>query len=280
MFRTTACSLVLAVACAAPAFAEDTAAQAGQDQAASSAAAQASQQQQSDASAQQSSQTDAAAAGEAQLAGARDQADQAMQDPTKMFVMETYNMNLFEIQAGQLAAQRAQDDQVKQFARTMVQDHTKANQQLKQVAQSANVQISEQLDPVHQAKLQKLQKLPASEFGRKYINSQVAGHMMSVLEFQHQSQQGKNDQVKQFATQMLPDLQKHLQHATQLAGQMAGGAGQARTASERQSDDAAATSGDTSSGATGTSGAAGQNASESGGPGQANDASSRDKAQQ
>jgi len=282
MFRKTAYSLVLAVACATPAFAED-------QSAAAQAQQQAAQAQQQAGQAAQAAQDKAAAAGsaiadDAQTAGAR---DQAMQDPTKMFVMDTYSENLLEVQLGQLAAQKAQDDQVKQFARMMVQDHTKANQQLKQVAQSANIQISEQLDPVHQAKLQKMQKLPASEFGRKYVNSQAAAHMMTVLEFQYQSQNAQNDQVKQFATQMLPDLQKHLQHATKLAGQMAGGA-QARTASERQSDAGAAgatpagadnaasggtsgTSGSSAGQSSGTSGQSGQNAREAGGPGQAND---------
>src|SRR5918993_816380 len=111
MFRTIAASTAsLALICSTAAFAEDTAQKSG------------------------------AAAGQ----------DQQQQHPTQMFVMDTYSSNLFEIQAGQLAAQGAQDDQIKQFARQMVQDHTQANQQLKQAAQSKQIQVQEQLDPVHQ----------------------------------------------------------------------------------------------------------------------------------
>jgi putative membrane protein len=174
----------------------------------------------------------------AQLAAARED-EAAMQDPTQWFIKEAYNANLFEIQAGQLAAQRVQDDKIKQFARMMVEDHTKANQQLKQLAQSSQFQVREQLDPIHQMKLQKMQKIPASEFGRKYVNGQVAGHWMSVLEYRYQAKNAQNAQVKQYASQTLPNLEKHLQHVQQLAEQQAGGAGEARTASERQPADAA-----------------------------------------
>jgi putative membrane protein len=234
MFRTIAATLSLALIFSSAAWAQDPAQQ-------SDAAAQDQQQQdQQQQQQQRESQAGAAAAAEAQPAAATDAEaeaaagrDQGQQDPTQMFVKETYSSNLFEIQAGQLAAQRAQDDQIKQFARMMVEDHTKANQQLKQAAQSKQIQVQEQLDPVHQAKLQKLQKLPAQEFGRKYINGQVAGHMVNVLEFQYQSQNLQDPQLKQWATQTLPKLEEHLKHATQIASKQAGG--QARTAGERES---------------------------------------------
>jgi len=168
--------------------------------------------------------------------------------------------NIFEIQAGQLAAKRVQDDQIKQFAQQMVKDHQQAQEQLKQVAQAAGVQLHDGLDTLHQAKLQKLQQCPTSEFQRKYINTQAAGHIANVLEFRYQSQNAQNEQVKQLASQMLPKLEEHLKHATDLANQQAGGAGgEARTASERQRGDAA-TSGTRSGSDTGTGATSGTDA--------------------
>ena len=267
MFRTIAATTAsLALICSTAALAEDTAQKSG------AAAGQDQQQSQSDTAAQDPSnqQSDAAAASaDAQPAAASDtdaQAaagrDQAQQDPTQMFVKDTYSSNLFEIRAGQLAAQKAQDDQIKQFARQMVQDHTQANQQLKQAAQSKQIQVQEQLDPVHQAKLQKLQKCSPQEFGRKYINGQVAGHMMNVLEFRYQSENLQDPQLKQWAAQTLPKLEEHLKHATEIATKQAGG--QARTAGERQSGDATSgqepgqRSGQTGTGASDQSGTSGQ----------------------
>jgi len=206
----------------------------------------------------------------AQTAGARDAAadEKEETDPARAFVKEAYIANLFEVQLGQIAAQRVQDDQIKQFARTMVQDHQQANQQLKQIAQGIGLQTNEQLDRVHQAKLAKLQKCQSADFDRKYINCQAAGHMANVLEFRYQAKSAQNDQVKQYAAQTLPKLEQHLKHATELANKQAGG-DEARTASERQSSDAAGTGrtgstgrgisgGDSSSGTSGTSGTSGK----------------------
>lgn len=166
---------------------------------------------------------------------AADREDAAPKDPTQAFLQDVCIDNLFEIQAGQIAVQKAQDDQVKQFAEMLIKDHTQANQKLKQIAQSANVQLEEKLDPIHQMKLQKMQKCPASEFTRKFVFEQTAGHTKDVLEFQYQSQNAQNPQVKQFATQILPKLQQHLKHANDLAMQQVGGAlgGDARPAGSR-----------------------------------------------
>jgi len=203
----------------------------------------------------------AAATDGAQTAGARAGAADAKEetDPTRAFIKEAYIANLFEVQLGQLAAQRLQDDQIKQFARTMVQDHQQANQQLKQIAQAAGAQVSEQLDQVHQAKLAKLQKCQSADFDRKYINCQAAGHMANVLEFRYQSKNAQNDQVKQYAAQTLPKLEQHLKHASDLANKQAGG-DEAQTASERQSRDASSSSPDRSTSGTGRTGSTGRGA--------------------
>src|SRR5687768_13216606 len=249
MYRIIPCTLSLAlVAFCAVALAEDQ--------------AQPRAQQPQDSQQDQAADRDARAADElAQPAAARGRAAQGEageKDPAAAFANETWSHNQFEVQLGQLAAQRAQDDQIKQFARMMVADHTKANQQLKQIAQSGNIQISEKLDPVHQAKLEKFQQCQGPEFERKYINSQAAGHMMSVLEFRWQSQNQQNEQLKQYAAQTLPKLEQHFAKAGELANQQAGG-GEARPAAAREagSSDAAAQPGQSREGRTGRD-AAGQ----------------------
>jgi len=223
---------VLSLALIAPAaLAEDQAQQSQQDQAQSEAAAAAAAQDQAGAS------QDAAAAGDAEAQAAAGKQSGQKQDPTQMFIKDMYSHNLYEVQLSQLAQKHAQDDQIKQLAQMLIKDHQQANQQLKQLAQSAQVQVQEQLDPVHQAKLQKFQQLPQTEFSRKYANDQVAGHMVAVLELTYQSKQAQNEQVKQFATKMLPKMQQHLKMATQIATTQAGGAGasgEAQPASERQ----------------------------------------------
>ena len=256
MIRPIATTLSLALFCTSAAWAEDRAqsgAAAGQDQSSSSAAAGAQSDKASDTAAKGAGASDAAAPAQDQAQAAAGREAGGEQDPTKAFVKDLYSANQFEVQLGQLAAQKAQDDQIKQFARMMVQDHQKANQQLKQIAQSAQVQVQDQLDPVHQAKLQKFQQIPASQWDRKYINSQAAAHMMSVLELRYESQNAQDPAVKQFAAQQLPGMEKHLKMATDIATKQAGG--EARTAGERESGTGRDAAGETGTGTSGERGA-------------------------
>ena len=133
------------------------------------------------------------------------------------FAREVAQDNLFEIQASQLAEQRAQSQDVKQFAQKLVQDHQQATQKLQQIAQSKGIDLPKELDEVHQAKLQKMQKLQGKHFEKHFVYGQVAGHVMDVLMFRDASQELKDNELKQFAAQTLPTLQQHLQMAERLA---------------------------------------------------------------
>jgi putative membrane protein len=94
----------------------------------------------------------------------------------QQFVEKASIVNMAEIQLGQLAVERAQDPQVKQFAQTMIDDHTKAQEQLKTVAGSQNIPIPGALDGKHQKLHDKLAKLQGAEFDRAYMDAMVDGH--------------------------------------------------------------------------------------------------------
>jgi putative membrane protein len=144
--------------------------------------------------------------------------DQADQNMDQHFAREAAQTSLFEIQVAQLAEQRAQSQDVKQFAQTIVQDHQQANQKLQQIAQSKGIDIPKELDEIHQAKLQKMQKLQGKHFEKQFVYGMLAGHVIAVLEFRDASQDLQDKDLKQFAAQTLPKLQQHLQTAQRLAG--------------------------------------------------------------
>jgi hypothetical protein len=64
--------------------------------------------------------------------------------------------------------------------------------------------------------LQQLQGASGPDFDRRYVQLQLAAHQDSVLLFEKYGQNGDNPQLKQFAQQMLPDLQAHLQQVQQI----------------------------------------------------------------
>jgi len=159
--------------------------------------------------------------------GARDAADSSArnENPDQAFIKDAISDNLLEVQLGQIAQDKATDDQVKAFASQMVKDHTQALTRLRTIAKSANVEVQDQLKPVHQAKLSEMQKLPADAFTRKYAIGQYGHHVMDVLEFSYQSQNAQRPEVKQFASETLPKLRQHQEHAQQIAMTAAGAGG-------------------------------------------------------
>jgi putative membrane protein len=151
----------------------------------------------------------------ARVAGARDQANAGSKD--QKCAMKIADANQFEIQAGQLAQQKAQSDEIKQFAKMMVDDHTQALQQLQQIAQQKGWQFSQQLMPVHRAMLDELNKLEGQEFEKAYLYGQVAGHTKVALGLRDAKSELQDQELRQYAATILPKVQQHLQHAQQLA---------------------------------------------------------------
>ena len=93
------------------------------------------------------------------------------------FLKKAAIANLAEIELGRLASQKAQNPEVKQFAQMMVDGHTKALDELKQLAQrSAGAQLPTALDEKHQELQQRLSGLSGEEFDREYMEAMVDAH--------------------------------------------------------------------------------------------------------
>jgi putative membrane protein len=135
----------------------------------------------------------------------------------KTFVMKAAQGGMAEVELGQLATQNAKSDEVKQFGQRMVDDHTKANDQLKQVAQQKGVAIPTELSAKDKADKARLSKLNGEQFDRAYMQHMVMDHKKDVAEFQKESTSGKDNDVKNFASQTLPTLQDHLKQAQQVS---------------------------------------------------------------
>ena len=143
----------------------------------------------------------------ADVAAAQDKASQK-------FIKEAIEGNLSEIQVGQLAQQKGQNDDVKAFGRMLQQDHSDANQKATQVAGQLNVTPPSEPGKQDKAVYDRLAKLPAGRFDHQFARAMVADHKKDIRAFEKQAK--KNDAAGQFATQALPILRKHLETAVAL----------------------------------------------------------------
>ena len=135
----------------------------------------------------------------------------------RQFIQKAAMGGMAEVELGKLAQEKASSDEVKKFGEHMVEDHGKANEELKSIASTEGVQVSTELDKKHKATMQKLEKLSGAEFDREYMKQMVTDHKKTVADFKKQADSGKDAELKAFAAKTLPTLQEHLKMAQSLS---------------------------------------------------------------
>lgn len=131
------------------------------------------------------------------------------------FIQHAAGGGMAEVQLGNLAQERASSDDVKSFAKRMVDDHTKVNEELEKVAQKKHVTLSKEIDAKHKALYDRLAKLSGKEFDRAYMDAMLADHREDVAAFRRETKSSDAD-VRDFATRSLPTLEQHLASAQQI----------------------------------------------------------------
>jgi putative membrane protein len=122
-----------------------------------------------------------------------------------------------EVEMGQLAEQNGGSQNVKDFGKRMVDDHSKANDQLKQLASQKGVTLPTGLDAKDQATKDRLSKLQGAAFDKAYMKDMVMDHKQDVAEFKKESMSAHDSDLKSWAGQTLPTLESHLQQAEKIA---------------------------------------------------------------
>jgi putative membrane protein len=132
------------------------------------------------------------------------------------FVSQAGIAGLYEVRAAEVAREKAQDAKLREFADQMVNDHQKANQELRELAKLKDWTVPAALDPEHQQMVDRLGGLEGAEFDREYARQQLQAHEQAVALFEEQSEAGTDSQLKAWASGKLPTLRNHLGHARQL----------------------------------------------------------------
>lgn len=129
------------------------------------------------------------------------------------FAVEAADGGMLEVELGTLAITKAASPEVKQFAQKIVDEHTKANNELKALAQKKNITLPTTLGNEHQRKLEKLREKTGAEFDKEYMDLMVKDHKEDVKEFEEQAEDGNDPEIKEWASSKLPTLRNHLEEA-------------------------------------------------------------------
>lgn len=129
------------------------------------------------------------------------------------FLTTAYQDGLAEIQLSQLALQKSTNTDVRNFAQRMIDEHTRANNQIAALAQSSGLTLPTTLSPNRQSLVAELSTFSGTDFDRAYMDVNVFVHTKDVRLFRRQAEEGRNADVKSFAQNLLPALSEHLELA-------------------------------------------------------------------
>ncbi len=123
-----------------------------------------------------------------------------------------------EVQLGQLAEQKSQSQDVKQFAQKMVNDHGQMGDKwFKPLAKQMDVSVPKGPSKKDKKLMEKLQALSGQQFDTEYIQAMLKDHREDLKDFQNEAQAAQNPALKQVAEQGQKVIEQHLQLIQQIA---------------------------------------------------------------
>jgi len=135
------------------------------------------------------------------------------------WAVDIANAGMTEVELSKVAQTKATNPRLKSFADMMVTDHTKANDQLKQMAAAKNITLPANLSDASQKKLDNLNKKDAGkDFDKAYMDDMLDGHKNAVDKLTKGTTDLKDADLKNFATQTLPVVQMHQDSIKAIAG--------------------------------------------------------------
>ncbi len=142
---------------------------------------------------------------------ARAAASAAMTD--QQFIDMAAQTDMLEAHLGQMAADHASRQDVKDYAQMLVTDHTADYQQLSAMAQKNNFNVPKGIDAEHWKMVAPFEKLHGAGFDTRYIREMIDGHTKAIAVYTKEQTDAQNADVKAYASAALPTLQKHLDGA-------------------------------------------------------------------
>jgi putative membrane protein len=133
--------------------------------------------------------------------------------PDAEYAVMAANGGMLEVELGKLAQTKATSPKVVEFAKMMVEDHSKANKELMGIAGAKFITLPAILDNKKQKDYDDFAKMDKKDFDKAYTDYMVKDHKEDIDEFKKEAQDGKDAELKAFAAKHVPILEHHLQAA-------------------------------------------------------------------
>ncbi|HEX9407733.1 MAG TPA: DUF4142 domain-containing protein [Thermoanaerobaculia bacterium] len=133
----------------------------------------------------------------------------------QQFIQKAAQGNEKEVDLAKMAQDKAQDSQLKDYAKQLEQDHSDALDDLKRIANKANITIDTTPAAEKASNSDRLNAATGRNFDRAYINMMIDDHQKDIAEFEREQENATGD-LKEFIDKTLPVMREHLQKAEDL----------------------------------------------------------------
>jgi putative membrane protein len=147
----------------------------------------------------------------------------------RQFIAQAAAGGRYEVELGRLAQTNASSDQVRRFGQRMIDDHSKANRELMDIASSEGLKLEPQMKAGEKIRVENLGRLKGAAFDRRYMETMLQDHRVDIQEFQKAAAALQDARLRTFAQEMLPTLRAHLQLAQSVVNTTSGTSGAGRT---------------------------------------------------
>jgi putative membrane protein len=137
-------------------------------------------------------------------------ANTEIKDDIKDFMKKAAEGGMMEVDLGNIAMKNSSTQQIKDFGKMMVDDHSQVNQELKALASVKNIGLPTMVGSDKQDKIDKLSKETGAEFDKDYVSMMIDDHKKDIDEFKDAQDKANDPDIKAFLDKTIPVLQKHL----------------------------------------------------------------------
>jgi putative membrane protein len=132
------------------------------------------------------------------------------------FLADAMRENLLEVQACNLAFERATREEVKAFCQKMIDEHSRIGRLIEELAGKKQIQLPNDVTAKQRAELEKLSQFSGEEFDRRFAGFNVREHEHEIRHYEEQAQQSTDPEVKGFAERGVKLLSRELEMAKKL----------------------------------------------------------------
>jgi putative membrane protein len=134
-------------------------------------------------------------------------------EESTMFLVKAANSGMAEVQMGELAQQKAVNQDVKNFGAMMKTDHDAANKLVSELATQRNVTLPQAIGDIQKRDIDDLNKKNGTDFDKAYIKTMIRAHTETIDLFEQAANKSKDAEIKTFVNNTLPRLKNHLDSA-------------------------------------------------------------------